>query len=234
MNLKDIFSVFSHRNPSEDLAKLPALPEAFRNRVLLLISNRWSNTQSGNYLSSFWQDIHEKLTMLIGQGVLMEKLNPSNPSEDVISFLNNCSDKHFIDFLEFIFKSKTHWRVSGQDESKIVNDLNDLLAVDDLPYHVTNFAFSISKKPAQGLRGEITREVRSISSYPKVILKENEIIHQTAIEPSLSILENEGFELARTEFLDALTDFREGDYGDSLTKCGSSLESVLKIICNKN
>ena len=234
MDLKDIFSVFSHRNPTEELDKLPTLPESFRNRVLLLIRKRWGNAQSGNYLSSFWEDMHEKLTMSFGRGILMEELNPSNPSEDVISFLANCSDKHFIDFLEFIFKSKTHWRVAIQDDNKIVNDINELFSADNLPYHITNFAFSISKEPTQGVRGRTTREVRSVSSYPKVILKENEVIHKTAIEPSLSILEKEDFKLAHEEFIDALTDFREGDFGDCLTKCGSSFESVMKIICNKN
>lgn len=152
----------------------------------------------------------------------------------MISFLVNCSDKHFIDFLEFIFKSKTHWRVAIQDDNKIVNDINELFSADNLPYHVTNFAFSISEEPTQGLRGRTTREVRSVSSYPKVILKENEVIHKTAIEPSLSILEKEDFKLAHQEFIDALTDFREGDFGDCLTKCGSAFESVMKIICNKN
>lgn len=74
MNLKDIFSVFSHRNPTEELDKLPTLPESFRNRVLLLIRKRWGNAQSGNYLSSFWEDMHEKLTMSVGRGHLKGRI----------------------------------------------------------------------------------------------------------------------------------------------------------------
>lgn len=234
MKLKDIFSVFSHRSPTEELVNLPSLTESFRNRVLLLIRKRWGNTNSGNYLSSFWEDMHEKLTMSVGRSILIEELNPSNSSEDVIGFVLNCSDEHFIDFLEFIFKSDTHWRIANQNDNRIVDDINELLSADNLPYHITNFTYTINEVPAQGLRGRTTRKARSISSFPKVILKESEAIHKTAIEPSLSILEQEDFKLAHDEFIDALTDFREGDYGDCLTKCGSSLESVMKIICHKN
>lgn len=233
MKLKDIFSVFSHRSPTEEVDNLPSLTESFRNRVLLLIRNRWGNTNSGSYLSSFWEDMHEKLTMSVGRGILLEELNPSNSSEDVIGFILNCSDKHFIDFLEFIFKSDTHWRITVQNDNRIVNDINELFSADNLPYHITNFTYTINDVPAQGIRGRTTRKVKSVSSYPKVILKENEVIHKTAIEPTLSILEQDDFKFAHGEFIDALTDFREGDYGDCLTKCGSSFESVMKIICHK-
>lgn len=76
--------------------------------------------------------------------------------------------------------------------------------------------------------------MRSISAYPQVILRENEIIHQSAMKPALSLLDNKHFELANNEFLEALEDYRNGDYGDCLTKCGSSFESVMKVICERN
>ena len=34
------------------------------------------------------------------------------------------------------------------------------------------------------------------------------------------------------EYLEALEDYRKGDYGDCLTKCGSAFESIMKIICD--
>ena len=33
--------------------------------------------------------------------------------------------------------------------------------------------------------------------------------------------------------MEALEDYRKGDYGDCLTKCGSAFESTMKIICSK-
>ena len=38
---------------------------------------------------------------------------------------------------------------------------------------------------------------------------------------------------ANDEFLEALADLRKSDFGDCLTKCGSALESVMKVLCNE-
>jgi hypothetical protein len=53
------------------------------------------------------------------------------------------------------------------------------------------------------------------------------------MEPALQLLQNPAFANANKEFLAALEDYRQGDYSDSLTKCGSSFESFMKILCAK-
>ena len=47
------------------------------------------------------------------------------------------------------------------------------------------------------------------------------------------LLRDKSFTSADQEFIEALEDYRKGDYGDCLTKCGSSLESTMKIICDR-
>jgi hypothetical protein len=51
--------------------------------------------------------------------------------------------------------------------------------------------------------------------------------------PALMLLQRPAFKTANLEYLEALEDYRKGDFGDCLTKCGSSFESVLKIICER-
>jgi hypothetical protein len=58
-------------------------------------------------------------------------------------------------------------------------------------------------------------------------------LHRIAIQPTLQLLSGPDYVAANKEFLEALEEFRKGDYGDCLTKCGSSFESVLKIICTR-
>jgi hypothetical protein len=70
-----------------------------------------------------------------------------------------------------------------------------------------------------------------LTAYPRVIRKDSEALHRTAIQPTLELLRGSEFEAANREFLEASEDFRKADYGDWLTKCGSAFESVLKIVC---
>ena len=70
-------------------------------------------------------------------------------------------------------------------------------------------------------------------AYPKVIMKESEVLHANAIAPALTLLQRPHFRGANSEYLAALEDYRKGDIADCLTKCGSAFESVLKVICHR-
>ncbi|MCK9354087.1 MAG: hypothetical protein M0P59_07995 [Gallionella sp.] len=59
-------------------------------------------------------------------------------------------------------------------------------------------------------------------------------MYQSAIQPTLQLLRHSDFVSANKEFMEALDDYRKADYGDCLTKCGSTFESVLKVICARN
>src|SRR5204862_6479752 len=74
-------------------------------------------------------------------------------------------------------------------------------------------------------------KVNSLTAYPQIIDRGSHVTHVFTIEPALNLLKRPEFAAANAEFLEALTDYRKGDYGDCLTKCGSAFESVLKVIC---
>jgi Domain of unknown function (DUF7014)/Abortive infection C-terminus len=67
--------------------------------------------------------------------------------------------------------------------------------------------------------------------HPEVIVRTNQASYALAVEPAIQLLADPRFEAANLEFLGALEDYRKGRYGDCLTKCGSALESTMKLIC---
>jgi predicted nucleic-acid-binding protein len=134
-----------------------------------------------------------------------------------------------LDFLEDIFNNEPFRHVNSGDRN-IVDELNTILRQDNLPYTMTHFVWEDLEIQSDMFQGHMGHQVRS---YPKVILKESEVLEQQAIEPVLELLSQPHFASANKEFLAALEDYRKGDIGDCLVKCGSSLESVMKVICHK-
>lgn len=235
MNFSQIFGVFSKRSRASDRAVKPLTSE-FKNRVLLLCNTTFSDhIHRPNYptILEFWSDIHTKLQYLHGRPTLTGN-RVASVAEDAVNFLLQCSDEHFLDFVEMIFQIHG---VTGDGE--FVNTINTFFDVDGLPYRLTDFVYSplklipasemglFSGKSDGGIRGH------TLESHPQVICLENEVIHEMAIEPTLTFLTHPAFIQANKEFLEALKDYRKGDFRDCVAKCGSSLESVMKVICDR-
>lgn len=231
MNLGSLFNVFSRRHrPPQPIDK--PLTTTFRTRVLLLCNDVFSGTYSGdsgvdNYSWKFWTEIHRKLQYLHGR-TRLSRLNTDNQPDDAHAFLLESSDAHFLDFVEYIFQASDLWRVC-QDKERLVGDFNRLFDVEDLPFALTDFVHEevqtyLFGQPRQGYR---------VAAYPQVICREHQLLHEMAIAPTLKLLTGTAFSSANQEMLAALADYRKGDYGDCLTKCGSAFESVMKIICDR-
>jgi hypothetical protein len=60
------------------------------------------------------------------------------------------------------------------------------------------------------------------------------MIHEMAIEPALQLLRQPAFRFANTEFMAGLEDYRHRRFGDCVTKCNASYESVMKVICGRS
>lgn len=170
----------------------------------------------------FWDEIHTKLAYLHGRPRLIED-SIYSLIDDALVFLENCDDKHFLDFVEYIFRTRSHSQISSH--FNLVEDINEFLLQDKLPYVVTDFVWT---KSQEGKNYSMT-----LTAYPQVICKDSEVLYSTAIQPALQLLCNPEFKAANKEFLEALEDYRKSDYGDCLTKCGSAFESVLKVICTQ-
>jgi hypothetical protein len=170
--------------------------------------------------TDFWDEIHSKLTYLHGRARLTN-VNTNSPMLDALAFLHGCTDAEFLDFLEYIFRTQTYFHASSRAD--FVEDLNEFLRQDTLPYALTEFVWTEQRTGAYA--------TSTLTAYPQVIRKDSEAIYSSAIQPALQLLRESDFVAANKEFLEALEDFKGSDYGDCLTKCGSAFESVLKVIC---
>ena len=212
VNLAQLFSSFSKRTGPQIEPK-SVLSEEFRNRVIFLCQDNF-------YGPTFWQQIYRNLQYLHGRQVLSRRESRES-LEDLGNFLSESSDEHFLDFVEMIFR---YWE-PGVNNQQLVVAVNGFLEVDNLPYAVTDFVY----QPMDDAHGRGMELVE----YPRVISRENEVIHTAAIRPALEYLSRPGFSSANQEFLDALGDYRKADFPSCITKCGSSLESVMKVICHQ-
>lgn len=229
MSFSQIFDVFSRRDKSPAKASKPLTP-AFKNRVKKLCRETLQ-------VSDFWDEIHRRLEYLHGmeiRAILPVRIGVGREL-DVVEFLDNCNDEHFLDFIEMIFRFERLIETlrTAQNVKGLVGIINGFLELDELPYFLTQFVVSPSAPlPPSVLLNPSSYEHR-IEAYPQIIRRENEVLHETAIEPTLTLLINPDFASANDEFLEALKDYRKGDYRDCVAKCGSSLESVMKVICDQ-
>ncbi|HEX9665608.1 MAG TPA: hypothetical protein VGA95_03525 [Thermodesulfobacteriota bacterium] len=230
--LDRIFDVFSRRpRPTEE--PLVEVSRTFRNRVLMWCAEVFGNKRvtefgiGGDYTIEFWNQIHRILRYRHGEAQLSHT-SFSSPAEDAFQFVTACPTEQFLDLVEDVFSVDCLSHVHLPRE-EMVRELNAFLVIDGLPYFLTDYVTERVKSRLYGREHEAIQVV----SYPRVVCRGNELIHTQVIVPTLEFLQRGHFRLANDEFLDALQDYRKGDYGDCLTKCGSAFESVLKILCDR-
>ena len=221
------YELFSRRDKAAGRVVEPLTPE-FRNRVISLCGRSfpqynhfWDRVWGSKVDTRFWLRIHDSLVYLHGHSDLSSLIGISRGG-DAITFLRECSVEHFFDFVELIFRSVPVR--SSRDVSRmeaIVENINEFLRLDSLPYHLTEVSHSLSAARPQ------------IGAFPQIIRREHETLHYLAIQPALALLTGRIFESANEEFLEALSDYRKGEYADCIAKCGSAFESVMKIICDE-
>ena len=233
MRLDSIFDVYSRRQ-KKVAAKANVVPDTFRNRVLLLCRDLFGGTESpnaANMLNAFWQQIQDALQYR--HGTMAMTLSPSrqSPAEDVIPFLLRCEGPGFLDFVEYIFRIECSPQAIS-DENAAVEQINQFFVIDNMGFELTKLVKQTTREPVHeypfgGCECEVTRVV----SYPKVIRKEDELVHALIVKPTLELLAAPRFSSANSEFIAALEHYRKGEYGDALAKASSALESVMKVIC---
>ncbi len=227
---EDVFDVFSRRETSEGESRDSPKPltDSFRNRVLQLCFETFPPPSGGltGGSQSIWREVYRKLLYRHAVTELSEE--PTRGLQaDLEIFLRSCEDRHFLDFIEDVCQAENFHRHA--DEEEFTEAINKFLKVDELPYALTPFQREKRTKQVYGQE----REVNWIVERPKIIRRDSQVTHESAVEPALQLLADKRFTSANSEFLEAMEDFRHGDYGDCLTKTCSALESTMKIICDR-
>ncbi|MDD5342843.1 MAG: abortive infection family protein [Smithella sp.] len=230
-----IFDVFSKR-PESSKKPIHEIPETTRHRIYKWCDEFYGGMHSQNqpidFRNEFWKEILSMLQYRLGRSKLSTNRSISTPYDDIINYLFTCRGEEFIDFIEYIFRVQCI-SFFFMPSSELIEEINELIRVDNLPYYLTDFVKEEVPAGIPGIPNTGNGRRINIVSYPKIIMKENEAIHEQITVPTLNFLQRPIFGNANKEYLDALEDYRKGDYGDCLTKCGSSFESVMKILCDK-
>lgn len=235
MKFRAILDVFSKRDEEADVF-LYKVPTTLRNKILLFCHDVFSNNQGTlvghDYTTEFWNEIHQALQYRHGKVQLAENSYHSSKAQDAISFLLNCIDEEFLDFVEYIFRVKCLFHVSIE-ENELVRQINELFTSESVGYELTEMVKETVVEPAEQYPffGQEVEKIKVVA-HPKVIRKDNQVTHALIQKPTLTLLADQKFQAANEEYLEALEDYKKGDYGICLVKCGSAFESVMKIICD--
>lgn len=204
--------------------------------MLLFCNDVFSNERfswgGGNHTREFWDEIHQMFLYRHGRLQLTSSGHPQTKADDAIGFLLTCEDDHFLDFIEYIFRVKALFHVRTP-ENDLVAEINELFASENIGLELTEM---IREEVIEAVEGPPfygrEHKVSKVVAYPQLIKKESQVEQSLMITPALELLTEPKYKSANQEFLEALEDYRKGDYGDCLIKCGSAFESVMKIICH--
>lgn len=236
MKISDIFNVFSKRNNLDGKKKLPSIPVTFRRKIVMICDEVFRGQHNSyfrrDFSDSIWIEVHRSL--LLRHGEFRFSFQSTNERDDTVHFLLSCKDDEFLDFIEYIFKAQDFPKTL-QDPNELVDAINTVFASDDLAYELTLYQIEEVEEeaPFPLNRANPVVKVIRVSSYPQVICKDDVYTHDAILKPAITLLSDKRFSSAHSEFLEALEDYRKTDYGDCLTKCCSSFESTMKIICTQ-
>ncbi|MBE0420205.1 hypothetical protein EI165_08715 [Pseudoalteromonas nigrifaciens] len=220
--LGNIFDVFSRRENTND-KKIKPITETFRNRYLMILKEFFSN----NTFTALGE-MHKKLCFLHGKNQLIANAYQGmTPADDVVNFIMTCEDDHLLDVIEYTFLVMTFQERHKEDG--LISQINEFFTIDKLSFYITK---TVWEEVETSFHGTPTTG-KQIREFPKVIRKDSDLVHENAIEPALILLRKPDLLNANEEFMLALQDYRKGDYKDSVSKCCSALESVMKVICKR-
>ena len=174
----------------------------------------------------FWEEMQHALATALGQPVLSQR-GARSAAEDAMAFAQHASAADLFTFIETSFRLDMSSRYFS-DENEFIDAINDIFRSEASPYQVTHGVHR--REPMAHNRGVSIIRV----AFPKVIRVDEEVTHIEAVEPALSALSHPAYTAASDEFRKALEDYHAGDFEDCLGKCGSALESVLKVLCTRN
>ena len=241
-HLKRIYSSFSQRADSPPEQELPRIQERARTKVLLLYRDLVNGSIGGpaSYSDALmWPQVHNLLQHLHGRPVLSSELRgfssfmADDQDQDLLFFLSHCQSAEFLDFIEQSFAVPNPPNDFG-DSSSVIEAINTIFIAEGLPYRLTDLTW-VERAPYRNPLAAVGPPIptpREVREYPKIVVVEEEVAFEEAVQPTLRALAARPFSVADSEFRQALQQYRKGEFGACLTSCGSSLESVVKVICD--
>lgn len=234
--LKRTFDTPSQRWPKQALDNLVPFRVTARNRFTFIIKDKLSERPVLDP-TSFWVDLYGDLLRYYGTPFLWREnaeryqRGTLDQERDLFEFIGNCTTEEMFTVIELSFKTRSSLQFLG-DFKDTVAAVNLAFERERLPYRLTEPVY-IEETATHPSTGETYIKSGRIEVFPQIILSEEIAIYEEAIQPALEILGRPHFKAADQEFRKGLESYRQGKYPECLTHCGSSLESVLKVICSR-
>jgi len=143
----------------------------------------------------------------------------------VIEHFYCCEPDEAIDFIETCFQCFIYR--GGQ---RGVDEVNAVFREHAIGFELTAFVEHHVEKEAPFF-GQLRKGTFIECEYPRVIRRDEHLVHGEVVEPALNLLTKSKLRVANAEMLRAHAALRVGNYEDAITLCGSSFESLLKTIC---
>ena len=223
MNLKALFDRFSRRNRSliESQPEITSVPIEFRNRVLMRM----------NYLhkcanAAGWEFVRHQIE--VQKAIPLKSNSASHPFEPIFNYLREAKGSDFWEALEVLLSyhgnsireitgSPTYSTFDGpkvvgwHDLHNAIADINEYLKESAIPYSLV-MSGGVSRFEIVGIDFE----------------------RQEMLEPAIELFRNPLLMAVEEDFKSALRAYRSDRYDDCATRCGTTIEAVLKALCEEN
>lgn len=216
-----VFNLFSKRNKEfqTDVLQYDVLPEKFRNQVyyiwkyaLGIDRARSSGSKSDNAFTIL------RDTMCREHGLRGLHRNNYMAYLECESYLKEeTNTERVLDIIELSIQLIPAFRRSLQS------------------YELSSYGISMSQKEAiEDLNNRFKENgIGYEFSNGILIRKDSQYIHEEVTKPALHLLQEEGFEGALAEFLEAHDHFRKGEHKSCISSASNAFESTMKTICAK-
>jgi hypothetical protein len=214
----ELFSKRQRRSRSEmpDVYQYELLPPEFRVQVIHILTDLFGEAGGYSQTEPAFKCVHDTLCREFGLIKLSRKFEYEGiSSASVFDFLMGAPTDKALDLIEVAFRVGSHassdprfvqWSKPKITASEAVEELNARFLD-----HGIGFQFE---------SGEILRV-------------DSKILHAEVVKPALSLLSDDDYAGANSEYLNAHDHYRHGRHSECMNECLKTLESTLKIICSK-
>lgn len=215
------YDVFSKRNKTFqfDFLTYDSVPIKLRNQVYFIWKDSLgavsANTTQPNYATRVFDTLHDVICREHGVSSLSSK--------------HTASVKKCEEFLRF-----------GSDVEMLLDLIELSIRLiepfqEDVYYNFSRYSVTLDAKGAIEELNNRFRENGIGYEFVEGVLirKDSEFLHEEATKPALHLLQQEGFEGALDEFLEAHDHFRKGEHKACIVSASNAFESTMKNICAK-
>ncbi|MCH7747735.1 MAG: hypothetical protein IH939_06525 [Acidobacteria bacterium] len=219
MGIHDLFSKRQRRSRGEfpDVFQYNDLPEPLRVQFVHILRDLFGDPGlDGSHTEEAFKYLHDVLCREYGRFKLSEKYHNTSPwSSAVFDFLldTETETEQALSVIELAF----HASVVFHEQYEFMRSSKPKLTPDDAAAEL-NHRF---REHGVGYQLESNQIVRVDSQF----------LHAEAVKPVLTLLAQQRFEGANSEFLKAHEHYRHARYSESMSECLKAFESVLKVIC---